>query len=128
MRRAADETLFIGVHHVVVEPVDRAHVAEGIAVSCQQDAPRQNGTDGQLLGNFRLFGFVGYFDLPLELHLRHTRVFVQFLLNCLLLFPGERTRQLFLRRILKVIGKRQLAALFHIEVNVSVQSTRSTEA
>ena len=83
---------------------------------------------GQLLGNFRLFGFVGYFDLPLELHLRHTRVFVQFLLNCLLLFPGERTRQLFLRRILKVIGKRQLAALFHIEVNVSVQSTRSTEA
>ena len=54
MRRAAHKTFFMGTHHVVIEPVDRAHVAEGVAVSCQQDATRQNGTDGQL-GNFRLF-------------------------------------------------------------------------
>ena len=38
--RAADESPVVGVHHVVIEPVDRAHVGEGIVVPAGQQRHR----------------------------------------------------------------------------------------
>ena len=71
--RAGDQPPVVGVHYIVIEPVDRAHVAEGVVVPCQQKrARRQRGE------RIRLFGFLRRFfparierDRPILLRFDH---------------------------------------------------------